>query len=174
LHNVADQSVQCDSIKQGQSAEKKFNQEVRNINWMLKEDGEMYLGCNTDARNFPIYIVNSEGILRTMTFDTQKDVTFIEFGFLRDKTMFLIYNEGEKAVVGTFMINLNAVNTSADFSIKDQDDCVQCVTLHEQDDESIMIDAYILVNRVMSTITMATVCVSFFCLKFFIEPTCHL
>ena len=100
--------------------------------------------------------------LKTLTFDTQKDVTFIEFGFLKDNLMFMLFNEGEQSTVGCYLIQLGSIDLNQDVKISADDDYVQVVTLHAQDDESIMADSYVLVNRVMSTITIATVCVIFF------------
>jgi hypothetical protein len=100
--------------------------------------------------------------MRKMNFDTMKDVTMTEFGFLKNNLMFILYNEGEQSAVGCYLVHLGATNLDEDVKISSEDDCVHNITLHPQDDESIMADCFILVNRVMSTITVATVCVSFF------------
>jgi hypothetical protein len=112
--------------------------------------------------------------MRKMSFDTMKDVTMIEFGFLKNNLMFLLYNEGEQSAVGCYLVHLGATNLDEDVKISSEDDCVHNITLHPQDDESIMADCFILVNRVMSTITVATVCVSFFVLANPIESIGHL
>ena len=99
--------------------------------------------------------------MKKMTFETNKDVTMVEFGFLKDNLMFFLYNEGEQSAVGCFLLNLATSNLDEDVKISGDDDCVSQINLHPQDDESIMADCFTLVNRVMSTITVATVCVRF-------------
>jgi hypothetical protein len=97
-----------------------------------------------------------------MNFDTMKDVTMIEFGFLKNNLMFLLYNENSPLTVGCYLVHLGATNLDEDVKISSEDDCVHNITLHPEDDEFFMADCFISVTRVMSTITVATVCVSFF------------
>ena len=81
--------------------------------------------------------------------------------------MFFLFNEGEIAAFGVFLIQIGNFSLEDNIKVSDGDDCVQRVTLHSQDEESIMADCYALVNRVMCSITLATVCVCFLLLNFF-------
>ena len=168
LHNKNDQSIGCYVIKKDAVPEDKFTQDIRNANLLLKEGNMLFLACNTDARNFPIYMISRDG-LKTFTFETKIDATIIEIGFLNENLMFFLYNEGETAAVGVFLIQLGNFDLKDNIKISDSDDCVQRVTLHNQDEESIMSDCYALVNRVMCSITLATVCDRLATYKFNLE-----
>jgi len=80
LHNKNDQSIGCYLIKKDQAPVELFTQDVRNANIILKEGNTLFVACNTDARNFPIYMISRNG-LKTFTFETKIDATIIEIGF---------------------------------------------------------------------------------------------
>ena len=158
LHMLDNDKVALEKIKKGESSVRKGEVEVRNINWMMRDDQDrLYFACNTEGKNFPIYIAHSDGITK-FQFTTDYDATFVEFGFLSETKMFLLFNQGDKATVGCYLINVGNLNQSSteQISVTHNDETVELVYLHEQDDESIMIDAYCLVNRMMQTITVAT------------------
>lgn len=157
LHMLDNDKVALEKVKKGEGATRLGEQEVRNINWMMKDGDKLYFACNTEGKNFPIFIAHSEGITR-FHFTTDFDATFVEFGFLTENKMFLLFNQGDKATVGCYLINIGALDLCSKeiLNVTHNDENVELVLLHEQDDESIMIDAYCLVNRMMQTITVAT------------------
>ena len=158
MHHIDENKVRADLISKDGSPSQICEIEVKNINWVLKEEERYYLACNTDSRNFPIYMITENGTfcpknwiffltilgMRKMSFDTMKDVTMIEFGFLKDNLMFLLYNEGEQSAVGCYLIQLVEGCLDEDVKISSEDDTVSNITLHPQDDESIMADCFIL------------------------------
>jgi hypothetical protein len=45
-------------------------------------------------------------------------MTIVEYGFLKDEAMFLMYNMNDKPESGIFLINMNTYNFSSDMVIK--------------------------------------------------------
>ena len=110
LHMLDNDKVALEKIRKGESSSRKGEVEVRNINWMMRDDQDrLYFACNTEGKNFPIYIAHSEGITK-FTFTTDYDATFVEFGFLTETKMFLLFNQGDKATVGCYLINVGNLN----------------------------------------------------------------
>lgn len=157
LHMLTNDKVAYDHIKENGTATRIAEVDCRNVNWMMKDKDRLFFACNTEGKNMPLYMAHKTGISK-IQFDCNSDVTFIEFGYLKDNLMFLLYNEGEKATVGCYLLHLGAIDLENNPKIGETDEIVQKLTLHEQDDESIMADAYVLVNRIMQTITIATAC----------------
>jgi hypothetical protein len=63
MHHTDESKVRADLISKGGSPNQICEIEVKNINWVLKEQDRCYLACNTDSRNFPIYMITENGTL---------------------------------------------------------------------------------------------------------------
>lgn len=74
---------------------------MKNVNQMYKDKNRLFFACNNEGKNYPIYIAHTNGISK-IDFTIQNEYTFVEFGFLQDDLMFVMYNEGEKAIVGCY------------------------------------------------------------------------
>merc|ERR1712226_1078659 len=78
--------------------------------------------------------------------------------------------QGEKATVGAFLIDLGSQVVGENMTIQENDtNLVKNVLLHPEDEDSIMIDSFTLVNRVMHSITFSTVCNRLVTYKFFLD-----
>ena len=101
-----DQTVALEKIQEGGNAERLGEAKLKNVNWMMKDESDrLYFACNTDGKNFPIYIAHDKGITK-LNFSTDLNATFVEFGFLSEDKMFLLFNQGEKDKLGCYLLNL--------------------------------------------------------------------
>ena len=61
IHHVDENKIKADLIKKDGHAQTIVEQDVKNINWILKEGERCIIGCNTDGRNFPLYMITENG-----------------------------------------------------------------------------------------------------------------
>lgn len=158
LHNAGPDKVKMDKIVEGGAAIGLGEVDCKNTNWMYKAPGtKLFFACNNEGKNFPIFMAHKNGITK-INMEISSDVTLIEMGFLTDNKMVLIWNAGEKAEVGCFLVNLGnySLETNTEISLKEEGDDVEKVVLHKDGEDSIMADAYFLVNKVMQSITVTT------------------
>jgi len=109
--------------------------DIKNVNCVNQQEDKFYFASNVED-TMPIYIADETGIER-MNFNVESDVTLIEFGFLKENIMFILYNANEEADSGVFLINLSSYTTNDTPNIQEKDDNVTKLTLHGEDDPAL-------------------------------------
>ena len=66
MHHIDEGKIRVYLISKGAVPTMICEIEMKNINWILKEKDRCYIACNTDSKNFPIYMINEQGIFFTI------------------------------------------------------------------------------------------------------------
>ena len=63
-----------------------------------------------------------------INFEFTENLTVVEYGFLRDETMFVLYNSNDKPESGFFALSLQTHSYTSDITLKaDGDQCQKIV-----------------------------------------------
>ena len=142
--------IECDR----DGAQREISQiEIKNVNCVHVQGDQFYFASNVED-NMPIYIASAEGI-KKIQFEIKSDVTLIEFGFLKEDLMFLLYNANEVADTGAYLINIGAYDLNSNPKIIEDEDGVQKVTLHDETNP-VQLDGQVLVDKMMQAIAVTT------------------
>ena len=153
LHMVSfERVVQIEVDKEG--VQREIAQvDIKNVNCVHVQGDQFYFASNVED-NMPIYIASVDGI-KKIQFEIKSDVTQIEFGFLKEDLMFLLYNANEVADTGAFLINIGAYDLNSNPKIIEDEDGVQKVVQHDESDP-VQLDGQVLVDKMMQAIAVTT------------------
>jgi len=68
-----------------------------------------------------IHTLNKDS-MNKITFEYTENITLIEFGFIKDDLLFVLYNANDKPDSGVYLINIGDYDFSTDITINDQGD----------------------------------------------------
>ena len=91
--------------------------------------------------------------MSTITFNFTDNITPIEFGFIKDDVLFILYNSNDKPESGVYLVNIGNHDFSSPISFADNSDNCQKLILQGEDDPDIF-DGRIIVDKVLQTITV--------------------
>ena len=90
LHMTSFDKVQLMEVKKEGDPRIISDVEIKNINCVHQQGDCFYFASNVED-NMPIYIATIKGI-KKISFEIKSDVTPIEFGFLKEGLLFMLYN----------------------------------------------------------------------------------
>lgn len=91
--------------------------------------------------------------MNKITFEFTDNITPIEFGFIREDLLFILYNANDKPDSGVYLVNIGAHDFTSDITINDKGDNCQKLCLQGEQDPDIF-DGRIIVDKVLQTITV--------------------
>lgn len=86
--------------------------------------------------------------MNKITFEYSENITPIEFGFIKDDVIFVLYNSNDKPDSGVYLINIGNHKFSEDITISNNADNCQKLTLQGEDEPDIF-DGRIIVDKVL-------------------------
>jgi hypothetical protein len=112
----------------------------------------LYATQANESSPLVIHTLNKDH-MNKITFEFTESITPIEFGFIREDLLFILYNANDKPDSGVYLINIGNHDFTSDITVNDQNDNCQKLTLQGEDDPDIF-DGRIIVDKVLQTITV--------------------
>jgi hypothetical protein len=86
--------------------------------------------------------------MNKITFEFSESITPIEFGFIKDNLLFILYNCNDKPDSGIYLINIGAHDFARNITVSDKGENCQKLCLQGEEDPDIF-DGRIIVDKVL-------------------------
>lgn len=156
LHTKDQNNITLREIKADGSEEVIQEIAMKNVNCMVRNEGRCFYASQILYKE-PMRIgFFSADKIGTISFDIkEEDVTPLDFGFLNETTVLIVYNSNADTGNGLYVLNLNDFGFDGDISIdpKDSDKCTK-INLTLPDGEIECYDGRMIIDRVVRTLTL--------------------
>lgn len=160
LHMIELSKAAIDDIYESGEIKRVDEFDLINANCICEHGDGLLFGTQANETGpMVIHTLNGENH-QTISFTFEDNICPVEFGFIREGYLFVIYNHNEVPDSGIYIINIGDHDFTTSLNFTDKDDSCQKIILQNETDPDIF-DGRVIVDKVLQTLTLTGMVTNF-------------
>ena len=160
LHMIELSKAAIDDVYQDGTVTRVDEFDLINANCICEHGDGLIFGTQAQESGPMVIHTMTKDHHTTISFEFDENICPIEFGFIREGYLFIIYNNNEQPDSGIYIINIGKHDFSSDLSFTDKDESVQKIILQNESDPDIF-DGRVIIDKVLQTLTLTGMVIYF-------------